>query len=431
MEPGYQDRVDAIGGAVVTPARPATRWHLAGAAIGLVAAACSTPTPGLQLQLAQGDSQGCPSIDCKEVPLPCDAVMSIRIADPEDTAAPFYSDCVPIPYDTNHTMCSLGRIELDENVLLPVRDLEVQIAIYPATMIEADPTARSGLRCPADVKFSAATGYPVEQSPGPALGGRAFYHPGDASVVVTLGCTDLAAIEQSCAQPDSFRIAATVDDFENLFPVPSGGAASQLRVSVGEPRLIDGVYMLTSESSRPLRPVPESRTIATWGDDIDLAFDRYVCVEVFETVPETTGALRCSEVSPATHLDDLHGVRISKDTLAKVLGAMGPMPSLPLDFPEDGLTIGIVADQASNPIEGMIVGSVSSEVSTVKYLSREGILVDGATSKTGVFVSTNAPFGTTFFTSGGPGGRHEISALGGRVSGRVTVVILQYAGLPL
>jgi hypothetical protein len=410
---------------------PLRAQRIAGAAV-LTAAACSTPVPALRLELAAGDSQACPSADCSQVPLPCDAVMSIRIADPEDTAAPFYSDCLPIPPDANRTMCSLGRIVLDDSVLLPVRDLEVQIAIYPATAVVEDPTTRSGLRCPADVMYSAATGYPIEQTPGPALGGRAFYRPGDETVVVTLGCTDLAAIEQSCAVPRSFRVAATVDDFENLFPVPAGGAASQLRVSVGEPQLIDGSYVLIGESTRALRPVLESRTIATWGEDVDIVFDRHVCVEVFETVAETTGVLRCSEMTTATHLDDLHGVRMSKDTLAKVLAAMGPSPSVPLEFPEDGLTIGIVADQASNPIEGMIVSSLGGDpTTTIKYLSRDGLLLDGATSRTGIFVSTNAPFGTMFTTSGGPGGRQEISAIGGRVAGRVTVVVLQYSGLPL
>jgi hypothetical protein len=404
------------------------------AVLAAAAAACNTPIPALRLHLAAGDSQACPSANCSEVPLPCDVVMSIRIADPEDIAAPFYSDCIPVPFDPNHTLCSLGRIELDDSVMLPVKDLEVQIAIYPATMVEKDPTARSGLRCPTDVKYSAATGYPIEQSPGPALGGRAFYRPGDENVVVTLGCTDLTAIEQSCAQPQSFRVAATVDDFANLFSVPSGPAADQLRVSVGEPQLLDGVYMLSNQDTRPLQLIPESRTIATWGADIDLEFDRYVCVEVLELVARTTAALRCTEVTPETHLDDLHGILISKERLEKILVALDPLA--PKEFPKDGLTIGIVVDQASKPIQGMTVTShgigQGSDATTVRYLSNQGSsLIDGATSENGIFVSTNASFGTTFSTSGGPGGRQEISAVGGLVKDRVTVVVLQYSGLPL
>jgi hypothetical protein len=406
--------------------------YIAGA-VALAAAACNTPVPALRLQLATGDTQACPSANCQDIKLPCDVVMSVRIADPEDTAEPFYSDCLPVPFDPNHTLCSLARIELDDRVLLPVRDLEVQIAVYPASAAVPDPEAPSGLRCPTNVKYSAATGYPVEQSPGPALGGRAFYRPGDETVMVTLGCTDLPSIAQSCALPVSSRVVATVDDFETLFPVPPGGAASQLRVSVGEPRLLDGVYTLTSESTHPLPqvisndPVP---TVASWADDVDLTFERHVCVEVFETVAETTGVLRCTEVGSADQLRDLHGVRMAKEALAKVLGAMGSSPSAPLAFPDTGLTIGIVADQFSKPIEGMIVNAANSvsEPTTIRYLSREGTFTEGATSRTGIFVSTDAPFGTMFYTSGGPGGRQEIAGVGGLVSGRVTVVILQYSG---
>lgn len=410
------------------PARRAA--HLACAAALALVAACKTPTPLLRLELAGDSGQACPSTDCNEVPMPCDAVMSIRIADPENLAAPFLSQCVHVPFDPDHTMCSLASVDLDTTAL-PVRNLEVQVAVYPASVIAKDPAAPGGLRCPPNVKYSAASGYPVEQSPTPALGGRAFYQPGDSTVVVTLGCTDLVSLEQSCAHAQSFRVAATVDDFENLFPVPSGGPASQLRVSVGEPRPVDGAYTLSGDDSRALRPVREGRTIATWGDDVDLVFDKYVCVEVFETVAQTTGALRCTEMTPATHLDDLRGARISKDTLQKVLGAITLMtPSeitSPLEFPDEGLTVGIVADQASNPIEGMTVSAASA--STVKYLSKDGTLVDGPTSRNGIFVSSNAPFGTTFTTSGGPAGRQEISGIGGRVSGRVTVVVLQYGGL--
>lgn len=395
-------------------------------------ASCKTPAPLLRIALAASSGQACPSTNCSEVPLSCDAVMSIRISDPEDTDSPLIDQCVHIPFDADHTMCSLSGVDLDATAL-PVRTLEVQIAVYPASEIPKDPGAPGGLRCPTSIKYSSATGYPVEQWPTPALGGRTFYHPGDSTVLVTLGCTDLALLEQSCAHPQAFRVAATVDDFENLFPVPAGGAATQLRVSVGEPRLIDGEYVMSGDDSRALPPVREGRTIATWGDDIDLLFDRYVCVEVFETIAQTTGALRCSEMTPATHLDDLRGVRISKDTLQKILGAITlAIPSdsdAPIAFPDEGLTIGIVADQASNPIEGMIVSSAGA--STIRYLSKDGTLIDGMTSRTGIFVSSNALFGTRFSTSGGPGGRQEISGIGGRVTGRVTVVILQYGGQPL
>jgi hypothetical protein len=392
------------------------------AALALALAGCHTPTPSLHLELSSGDSQACPSTACENVALPCRAVMSIQIVDPDDRARPYLSQCEEVPFDNDRTMCSLSRVALDATAL-PVRDLEVQVAVFPMTMATPDPNQPSGLRCPSNVRYSAATGYPIEQFPSPALGGQAFYHPGDSTVVVKLGCTDLALLAESCAVASPVKVSATVEDFENLFPVPSGPAANQLRVSVGEPRLTDGGFVFTAEESRPLSPVRESEGTAIWSDELDVQFAEHVCVEVLETVAQTTATLRCAPVGPNGEVGELRGVRISKATLQTVLGATSALAPSVIEVPEDGITVGIVVDQASTPIEGMVVRSESA----IKYLSKEGVLVDdGGTSKRGVFVSTTAPFGTRFATSGGS--RGEISALGGRVAGRVTVVVLQYGG---
>jgi hypothetical protein len=417
-------------------ARQAAFAMAAMAAMATMLVACSTPVPELHLQLTAGVDQMCPSTRCEDIVLPCNAVMSLKIADPDALDTPHISQCLPIPFDTHHTMCSLGKIRLDATAL-PVRDLEIQVAVFPETMVSVDATRPDGLACP-DVDFAMANNFPRAVVGSPALGGRAWYHPGDPSVTVELGCTDLSIIERSCAKPVPTRAVATVDDFDTLLTVPVGGAANLLRVSVGEPQLIDNEYMLTNDSSRSLRlgaeADPKPGTAATWAADLDsdLVLDKFACVEVFEAVAQTTGALRCIDQVDAERLGDLHGVRIAKDTLQKVLAALGgPGGVTPIDFPPQGLTIGIVADLASTPIEGMIVSSSGSE-GAVKYLSKDGTqLVDGATSKAGVFVSTDARFGTVFSTRGGTSGRPEISGIGGRVAGRVTIVVLQYGGLSL
>jgi hypothetical protein len=103
--------------------------------------------------------------------------------------------------------------------------------------------------------------------------------------------------------------------------------------------------------------------------------------------------------------------------LATYLSALGLM-----DFPEAGLTLGMVVDDQGKPVAGAVV---SAGMGTVEYLTDQGSAFGpGATGKDGIFVSRNAIFGTEFSTgTGGPTG------IGGLVAGRLTVVILQ-AGAP-
>jgi hypothetical protein len=382
-------------------------------------AACKTPTPQLRLELAgaESESQACPSTDCAMVGMPCDAVMSIQIADPANTGEPFINECVPVTRDPKGDMCSLAAIDLDPTPL-PVRTLEVRIAVYPAAAIHKNADSRDGLECPMNVAYNATTGFPVENWPTPALGGRSWYRPGDDTVVVRLGCTDLESLTQSCPRTGPFRVTATVDNFDDLFPVPTGGPASTLRVSVGEPRSIDGTFQLSAEDTRTLLPVDHAGVTATWGDEIDLQFTRYACVEVIEVIAQTTASLRCFPVTQATPLDDLHGIRVSRDSLQKILRALSPTSPSPLAVPDQGLTIGIVADR-TGPKHGMTV--ISSD-GGIQYL-RDGSLATDGTSDNGIFVAPDAKFGTVFTTSNGD---TVISAVGGQVAGRVTVVVLKY-----
>ena len=170
------------------------RASFAAPVVVLAIAACHTPPPQLQLAFAGPPSQACPSTDCATMQVKCQTVMSIRIVDPTDASSPYLSQCVLVSPQQGD-MCALAGVHLDPTPI-PVRDLEVQVALYPATVIPRDPMNPDVLLCPTKVEYSAATGFPVEQAqaPTPALGGRAFYHPGDQAVVVTLGCTDRKSV---------------------------------------------------------------------------------------------------------------------------------------------------------------------------------------------------------------------------------------------
>jgi hypothetical protein len=392
-----------------------------GSAIGLAIAACNTPTPKLRLALSGGPSQACPSTNCAAVSMHCAAVMSIRISDPRDPDVLYLSQCVEISTNGANNMCAIASVDLDPTPI-PVRDLEVQVAMYPRTEIPTDPMDKNTLLCPPKVAYSAVTGFPVdvEQSPTPALGGRAFYHPGEEKVIVTLGCTDLAAINDSCVESNLVTMTATVDDFDTLLPVVGGspGPADPLRVSVGEPHGADGTFKLDAADLQKLDATGDG-PIATWTDDLPYRFLKYACVEVLETAAQTTATLRCKAVTgiPSPPRLDLRGVWIERDLLRnKIVSALEPA-----EVPDAGLTVGIVVDPVGKPVMNAVV---SASTGTVKYLSQDGKgFGTGATSDTGIFVSTDAVFGTEVSTGGA--GQPTSYGIGGLVEGRVTVVILQ------
>jgi hypothetical protein len=394
-------------------------------ALGMLGAlaACSTPTPPIVLALSNKDDQQCPTTDCSMLPLPCRAVMSIQILDRDDPSTIYHSQCSPVEFDTHHTMCSLGAVELDPKTLVPVTDLIVEVAVFPASMIPGDPTKAGALQCPTNIKYSGANGFPEESAPAPVLGGRAFYHPGDASVNVTLGCTDLKLLEQSCATSDLMSVTATVEDFEMLSSVPASpaGVASQLRVSVGEPRMLDTGFALRVSDTRALDLVAStsSSSVALWQRDVDLQFHDFVCVDVVEAVAQTTAVLRCRPMGAGSRVEAA-GMWISRTEVQRILSALTPLAPLPLKFPDSGLTIGVVVDQAAIGIPGMVVTSAAGNV---RYLTGQNMLSATSTSSTGIFVAPDAPFGTMFSTSGP--GRPTVTGIGGNVAGKITVVVLQ------
>lgn len=397
---------------------------------GWLAAACSTPVPHLQLVLADTEDQKCPSVDCGMIAMPCKTVMSLKFLDRDDPSIVYHEQCTDVPFDAkNPTLCSLKAVDI-KPVLLPVREMEVQVALYPASVIPSKLDAATGsddLQCPNHVAYNLANGYPIEQWPTPALGGRTFYHPGDATVTVRLGCTDLMAIEQSCATSDLVTVTATVDSFDTLASVDGGpnATASLLHVSVGEPRIVDGGFELRPDETHPLKALGGGNaSIPTWQSELDVKFHQYVCVDVLESVAQTTAVLRCKPVSAGGRIDAA-GMWISRIDVQKILSALSPAMPDPVKFPDEGLTVGIVVDQAAIGIPGVVV---TSAMGSVKYLTGQGMLSTTGTSSNGIFVSRDAPFGTVFATSGP--GRPMATGIGGTVAGKITVVVLQVDNPP-
>lgn len=382
-------------------------------------AACETPDLTIVYRVADGvTGPTCGTDSCAEVPMECQVVLHLRVLRPADPTAPYISICEAVTQNQMRDLCAIGRIDLPR-VELPRETLEVQVTVWPRDAVLDTQTGE--LDCAkVPVEFDATMGFPVAGANNPAFGGRAFYHPGDEETFVTLGCVDVASVnEGTCAGQFSIDVNSTVGDFENLPFSVSSTIADRLAVSIGEPKPFDdGVRMGHALNSGNVAAL--DRTVIgptpTWGKGVDLQFESAACIQVREDGAQTTSSLLCDTVRPPITTLDLPGVRLPKATLDQVLAAL----SL-LVFPEEGLTVGIVVDSVGNPSSGF---TVSATAGTVEYINatRTG-LQTGSTSTSGLFVSRDAPFGTTFSTFMI---NETANGIGGLVDGKVTVVILQF-----
>jgi hypothetical protein len=318
-------------------------------------------------------------------------------------------------------MCVVASVDLVTKPL-PVRDLEVQVALYPATAIAVDPTNNS-LLCPTTVQYSTATGFPVEQAPTPALGGHAFYHPGDQAVTVTLGCTDLDAINASCAGSKVVQVAASLESFKDRFPVTDVSVVDQLEVSAGEPRAVDNMFELSPSDTSLLTLQINGNGRPTWEGEASSPLTRYACLKVRDNAAQSTATATCKLMTAGQPVE-LVGELLAKEQLDALLKAL----LLP-EFPAQGLTVGIVVDQVGDPVPGAMVTAKQHKVA---YQATDTEFSGMTTSDLGIFVSTDAPFGTEFSTEVTVGGsRQSLSGIGGLINGMATIVILRPAGLQL
>lgn len=397
-------------------------------------AACDSPPLSLRFRLTDGDSQSCygdsgnATTKCEDITLGCPAVLSVRIVPPNDQTIPYITACERMQ-GAQDTLCSIARVSLPEPTIpIPEQVLEVQMAVFPESAVPRDPVTNE-LICP-PVEFT-ATGFPVTALPGctdeepgtcpkvPAVGGRAFYYPGDEMTVVTLGCSDLDQQLKgaACTNEIAIPVKATVKDFDSTLSVDQA-LANRLTVSIGEPVPLGPEYTLYPQDTREL-----TRTTAafppSWSGTLDFNVATTKCIVVLEDGAQTTSTLMCSDVEDTDkeHITTT-GVRLSKDSLSKFLAAIGQM-----SFPDIGLTIGIVLDTSDFPVGGLKVTATpppgTDTMPTIQYLSMDRKTADGtSTSTNGIFISQNAPYGTLFSVP------DSKPILGGNVDGKVTIVVI-------
>jgi hypothetical protein len=408
----------------------------------LLLAACEAPPLTLRYQLTAGDSQQCtsenngmPTTDCADISMDCRAVLSIRIVPPNDPDVPYISVCQALPLSTRQ-LCGIAGVDLPPaKDPIPEQVLEVQMAVFP---IDDVPEIDGKLVCPI-VEFGvdglpttqACSSSDTTQCPGrPAVGGRAFYHPGDEETLVTLGCTEIGLLRgDKCTNLNRTTVIATVNEFE--FPASvEQVTANRLLVSVGEP--VPGSannYVLDISRTHPLMRDTTNQFPYTWSNEFtDLNFTKSFCLEVLEDVPMATRTLTCRPL-PGSYPDsiDALGTRLKPETLAMILKAANLTA-----FPSKGLVVGIVLSQAFLPVSGVKVqancpmdlptcGAIS-----VQYLSEDRLsLTTDNTHSTGIFISTDAPFRSTFNRLG----QAVPLVYGGLVDNKVTTVVIQETGI--
>lgn len=405
-------------------------------AVAIVAlAACETPPMSLRFRLTESGAQQCigdtgvPATSCSDITMDCDAVLSIRVVPPDQPEFPYVSVCRPLIGGQNK-LCSIAGVDLPQaTVPVPEQVLEIQMAVFRRDQIGVD--EQGNLVCPI-VEF-AANNLPVVGScpedgvtncpPRPAVGGRAFYHPGDAETVVELGCTELELLRgEQCSGTNRTEVIAYVNEFE--FPnAVDPVTANHLFVSIGEPTIgSSGSYVLDASNTFPLARTPQTTT-ATWGGTfVDLNLLSSYCIEVLEDAPMATRTLTCREPPPDRNEIDAVGVRLKPSMLSDILLALQGNTV----FPPQGLVVGIVLDQSLSPVAGAAVATscASPMDCPIQYWSadRQSFTsgAGAATSANGIFVATAAPYGTRFSRAGQVG-----DVFGGLVEGKVTIVVLQ------
>jgi hypothetical protein len=334
---------------------------------------------------------------------------------PDDTAAPHVYICQEFPKNLNRNLCALSSIDLADGPLeLPKESLEVQILIWNrADVVDPDTGELDCGRHP--VRFGAVDGFPISQAPSPAIGGHAYYQPGDEEVVVNLGCTSLPSVN-TCELEGGIDVSASVFNFENLGVVVSVNEATRFDVEIGEPR--EATVGFTLDQRERLELTVEG-VVPIWRKNVATNFVDVACLHVLEETSQATASVTCVTknipVMPGDPID-IGGYQLPKATLDQVLSALN-MP-----FPMDGLTVGIVIDELFNPLPGVAVTTVNSmgNPGTIRYLAANRLSFGGTvTSASGIFVSTDAEFNTTFNVDGAE------SQIGGRIRDKVTIVVIQ------
>jgi hypothetical protein len=380
----------------------------------VLGAACAPDSVPFEIEFRLDDECGFNS--CLQIMTRCDAAIGLRIVDA--TSGEIYvSNCTVV--EGGSQLCDLvDQSEFDPE-LLPNRMVRLEMAIWPLEEGVVDP-------CP-EIEFDSFGMY--ESGPMPAIAGQSYFQVGSNDrAPLTLGCVFKEQLDaEECRTDTTPHITTKVIDFDNRLPVPST-FSTRLEVSIAEPTFNQVTEeWFISQSDLVDLMVTALLPELTWEVDYPFNFGRTACLQVLSNDIGAAATIRCYPAAAADLANnqlDAEGTFLAEATLDKIQQALGGGP-----LPSQGLVVGQVLDMNGNPAEG---ATVSPSFGTVQYLSPDLTSTDGltATSASGAFVSTDAPFegdaGETNFWNANRGDEFTPDeVIGGRVNDKVAIVILR------
>lgn len=195
---------------------------------------------------------------------------------------------------------------------------------------------------------------------------------------------------------------ALVDALDVRFGVPTADGKGGWNLGLGD------LEPLTASAGGEL----------VWSKRLAQAVPPLGCLHVLLSESRGTPTAICHDIAVADGTIDLDGFMVKKLLVNKLLFALGLA-----DFPTQGLVLGVVVDEHNNRVAGARV-TVSAGDLAYPTEDFQHVGLD-ATSASGLFLSTNAPFDATWHGQGASGVGDDGSARGGLIADHLTVVVIR------
>ncbi len=373
------------------------------------------------MTLDESEHGGCPSTSCLDFGMSCGATVSLRLTDIDSGEVLRSQNGRPLETcvraEVNETICSLAdlapRMELDG---MPAKAIRVEVAVWNADEVDVNEG------CP-EMSFDVFGRPQTDQDPQPAFAGATYFRAGtETNVTVPLTCSAPSKLDSnSCAANLPTQTAAQVIDMTTM-QLLQDQRASNVEVRVGEATPVPGA----PDSGFELKLANLFELILDldgpapiWRNAIPLPSLDLICSTTLERIPRATTSVTCEEVDGANEGLTVAPILLDTDVLEDILDALGHET-----FPEQGILIGRVVDEVSQPMAGVVV--TPSDGTSVLYLNEDlTVAAPGLTSDSAFFVSTEVAFGADWTAMSFGGERHKGSPRGGLIRGSVSTLIIR------
>ena len=364
---------------------------------------------------------GCQFDRCDMFGMSCGARLLVRIVD-ANTGEVVSQACEAIP--AAETACSLGDLPPGANVFfnLPPSMLEIEVAAWSQAALDADPDLAGD--CPDEDIFD-LRGVPLASfTPQPAFAGAAFFDAGssETEAIIPLACTDPTQVNTADCAPPLTQLSTAVLDLERLRDAEPDADTLLVRAAPPRTRIVDEMTQETEtviETADAFVLDRENLGTADFSTIVDDEITGTLCSLVLEVTPQATTSAICGPVPFGSADIAVESAFLSKAVLDELLAAAGLV-----GFPEEGLIIGRVFDQATGtPVPNVSVLPSGFDPALVQYLnsSRTGT-IGNQTLDNGYFIATGIPFDTGWAVSGAAPMIPARELRGGLIRGQVTIM---------